>query len=485
MSVNRLPPEVLGDIFHWNVIPSKGDFGELMDGSHNFLHVCRHWSEVASHTPSLWSFCGSTLSDWARWCCYSKTTPLDLVLFRRDCSSHPVNIDKTLLNALRGRVNWDAIRRVHLSSDTSAILRFILSSLTPKVEGVWSNGMESFILKNGGYCSVNLSNFFARHRFQRLRRLEIVRCTISSWDHLITGAGTLTDLSLDLKDASHRPTTSQLLAILSSNPLLQRVKLSHRAVPGDGGGPSGSPRVPLHHLVRLELAGSPQDVLGLLGRLDHPAALDLFAVDPYECTVTKISNIIRPYFQSHFQRHDRSQSRLGLDISCGNRIVLSMGKVDPHFTSIYKSVALNVYMGENRVTSVSGRVEAALELIKHCPPEELVFFQGFDKIAASGDICTRLRELKALHVRVIGLPITFLKHDPGGGKDILPRLQSLVLDLKGVMMGDSDWGPLRALLAARDSSGKQLSRLNIGSLDKIPPEMVNGIEKLVQELNLL
>ena len=54
----RVPPEILGSIFCWNVIPD-GDyphFGGLRKGSYNFLLVCHHWFEVASHTPELWSF---------------------------------------------------------------------------------------------------------------------------------------------------------------------------------------------------------------------------------------------------------------------------------------------------------------------------------------------------------------------------------------------------------------------------------------------
>jgi len=47
----RIPPEILGSIFRWNVIPdgSYPDVGGLRKGSYNFLLVCHHWFEVASH----------------------------------------------------------------------------------------------------------------------------------------------------------------------------------------------------------------------------------------------------------------------------------------------------------------------------------------------------------------------------------------------------------------------------------------------------
>ena len=48
-----LPPEILGNIFCWNIIPD-GDFGGLSKGLYNFLLVCHHWFKAASHTPELW-----------------------------------------------------------------------------------------------------------------------------------------------------------------------------------------------------------------------------------------------------------------------------------------------------------------------------------------------------------------------------------------------------------------------------------------------
>jgi len=79
LNVSKFPPEVLGNVFRWNVI-LKGDFGGLEKGSHNFLPVCHHRFEVASQTPELWSFWGNNPKDWARWYRRSGTALLDLVL---------------------------------------------------------------------------------------------------------------------------------------------------------------------------------------------------------------------------------------------------------------------------------------------------------------------------------------------------------------------------------------------------------------------
>ena len=79
LNVSRLPPELLGEIFRWN-ITLRGDFDGLDKRSHNFLLVCHRWFEVASCAPESWTFWGNTPKDWARRSHRHGTTPIDLVL---------------------------------------------------------------------------------------------------------------------------------------------------------------------------------------------------------------------------------------------------------------------------------------------------------------------------------------------------------------------------------------------------------------------
>ena len=60
----RVPVELLGQVFCWNVIPDCN--GYLKMGSYNFLLVCHRWFEVASGTPELWTYWGNTLGRWSR-----------------------------------------------------------------------------------------------------------------------------------------------------------------------------------------------------------------------------------------------------------------------------------------------------------------------------------------------------------------------------------------------------------------------------------
>jgi hypothetical protein len=123
-----LPPEVLGTIFRWNVIPA-GDFRGLPKASHNFLLVCHHWFQVALATPGLWGFWGNSIRDWARRYARCRTAPLDLVLKGR-AGDH---LDDTLRDALQDRAARDTIRRIHLSGGhASALLSSVISSIINK-----------------------------------------------------------------------------------------------------------------------------------------------------------------------------------------------------------------------------------------------------------------------------------------------------------------------------------------------------------------
>ena len=59
----RVPPEILGRIFYWRVIPNEDRpyTRGLPKGSHNFRLVCHHWFEVAARAPELWGYWGNTL----------------------------------------------------------------------------------------------------------------------------------------------------------------------------------------------------------------------------------------------------------------------------------------------------------------------------------------------------------------------------------------------------------------------------------------
>ena len=492
LNVSKLPPEILGKIFRWNVTP-KGNFDGLVKGSHNFLLVCHHWFEVSSGTPELWSFWGNTLKDWARWYRRSGSAPLDLVLDRQvaDGSS---KLSTALCNALRDRAARDAIRRVDIRTVDPELLRSIISPLTVTFEGIRPNSMASLGLRNWSGTTVDVSGFLAAYHFPKLQRLNLQNCTISSWDCLTSRTAVLTTLVLDLPDPSPIPSTSQLLSVLFSNPALRKVALSGRAVP-DGDSSKTSFRVELQHLEKLQLAGGDlRRVVGLLQRLDHPGNMNRLRLTLYDCDVTDVSQIIGPYLRDYLQRRDRSPNGLNLFVSFGphisirrDHVVLHVGDAggidfsDPTRTRVDNFVSITVVLNVVRRGDILAR--AALDLVAHTPREEVSYFQTYNSPDAMEGTYAEFPNLRALSSGLTHLPKTFQNQGPVGDGKVFPSLEHVRLE-RVVLGGGDSWNPLINFLFARVSSGNRLDTLVITDSPPIRPEVVEGIKGLVRKLKI-
>ena len=301
-----LPPEILGEIFCHNVI-RYGDFDRLWNDSHNFLLVCHQWFEVASRTPGLWTFWGSTMQDWTRRHSRYSGVPLDLVLH----SNSPVFQRDVLRDALQDRAVRDAIRQVHLASTNGGLINFIISSIVIPGEGVLSSSVESFALWHNDLCAVDVSCFFVRYRLPRLKRLSLSgMCKIPPWDALKSHIMALTSLSLTVKEPP-TPTLTQLLSFLSSNPNLQHLVLSHYAVPhADGGVPPS--KIRLHHLKRLQLSSHFRRVFQLLNQLELPDEMDDTNLSLSNYSQSDLSQTLAQYIGDCVRRRGWYRGGLGL-----------------------------------------------------------------------------------------------------------------------------------------------------------------------------
>ena len=491
LNVFKLPPEVLGSIFRWNVT-HQSDFGGLDEESHNFLLVCHHWFEVASRTPELWSFWGNTPDDWARWCRRSGNAPLDLVL-----SGDRYNyryLSDNMWDVLKNRATEDNIRRVHLKSEESGLISDVIDALTPTGEELRSDSLESLVLRNlDSFRQVDVSNFFNHYRFPKLQRLDLTNCGISSWDYLPARTSALTTLKLIYTDSSPTPnptpTTSQLLSILSSNPALRRVALLGSAIPTDGGGESS--RVQLHHLKELQLGGDLRQVLKFLNQLDHPRTMDVLTLTLHGCDITDIPQTIGPYLRDHLQRRDRCQEGLSLFASSlpiyrAPEITLSAGDASgidfsaPSPTQIHMFIKIDIVLSGAPRKVVTERT--ALDLTTYTPREEVVYFRMSNSHYSKLDVYTRFPNLRALSFDMTSLPAAFPAPNLVGDGKILPSLEHVLL--KDALVDGNDWSPLVTFLAHRMSSGNRLGTLVIVHPYDMSPEVTEGIRGMVRELRI-
>ena len=491
LNVSKLPPELLGDIFRWNVTP-KHDFDGLDKRSHNFILVCHHWFEVASGTPDLWSFWGNTPKDWARRCHLSGTASLDLVLGGFDYDHDECHLDTTLRNVLRDRATRDTIRRVHLVAQYPELLSSVLALLTANCEEPRSNSTESLILRSQNRTAVDVSDFFAHYRFPKLQRLDLFNCTISSWDHLTSRTSALTTLELDLNHPSPTPTASKLLSILASNPSLRKVSLAGRAVPGSGGAESPI-RVRLRHLKELRLEGDPRHVVSLLHRLNHPRNMDSLFLTFRDSNVTDISQIIGPCLQDHLRRRDKPQNGLNLRVSTENparyrahRIDFQAGDAGRIDFSAPGRELMDTFIGIvillNGTPHKSMIERAAFDLITYTPLEEVIYFHTHSIPIAMEDTCIQFPNLRALSFNTIPLPAALPNPYLIADGKTFPSLEHISLDRVDVDSGD--WTPLTTFLAYRVFSGNQLDTLQIAGSPHMSQEVMEDIKGMVRELKI-
>lgn len=483
LNVSRLPPEILGRIFQEVFTPNGFDKRPV-----NFLLVCHYWYEVALHTPEIWSFWGNTLEEWTRRHLQYPETPLDLVLDEGKSDEEPLDLDASVENALRKRASRDTIRLVHLRTDDSDLLESILYALTGDKEEIRYSSVESFILQDEGDAVVDASDFFAHGRFPQLRHLDLTNCAISSWDHLVSQTRFLTTLVLHLTFPSPTPTTPQLLSLLTSNPVLQRLALTSSSVPNDRD--KGPSQVPLPYLKELELAGKCKDVSMLLNRLDHPGVMDYLGLTLSHRAAGDISEIAGGYLREYLRRRGTSQDGLGLYFASGDVITFHIGNagVLPRSTPLSQEMVSFVTIDIDNVHMPPDESpeETILTLMESTPLEEVTYLRTRGRPpAAMGKVYDLLPNLRMLHSEGIRLSSVF-PEPTRSGEDRYPSPSLRHVFLSRIMTG-GDWTPLTTFLgwSFRTSSEKRLDSLEIVSTTRMSPEVQEDIKISVHEFKLV
>ena len=466
-----IPPEILGKIFCLS-----------QTTSYNFLFVCHHLFEVASHTPELWSSWGKTLRDWERrYACFG-IGPLD---FELEHTRWQGQLDGPLLDTVRDRAARDLIRQISLKSDDPDLLNSIISAIT--VDGLGLR-MESFTVHNDsdGESTVDLSDLFLRHRLPALRCLRLSgRCQISSWDCLGSRTTGLTTLSLKIEKTSSTPNTSQLLSILSSNPNLQHLELPRGMVPDCDG---STLRVSLPSLKRLQLKGHSRTVLGLLNMLELPDKMDEVRFFLDECSRSDLSQTLGQYLGALIRRRGSFQEGLGLRIHPGeSRFHIFAGDV----TELHGSIQVDWFAVVGvAITDGMPQGEEAGQLcstlIERLPLNEAVLLQTTIPVLTLEGPCVAMSNLVRLRLEYnYGPALSTTRHfgEFRAHSEPFPSLRYLWICPH--VLDPEDWDPFVAFLSRRASVGKRIVSLVMETWPDIPiEEEEEKIRNLVEDLKI-
>ena len=478
-----LPPEVLGNIFRWNVIPD-GDFGGLSKSSYNFLLVCHHWFEVASRTPGLWSFWGNSVRDWAHRHARHRTAPLDLVLAPPPWNGR--ELDDGLRDALQDRAARDTIRRVHLRGDldlASKLINSVISSIITKGEKPQSSNVESFIVVNSSSSmTVDISAFFSRYHFPKLRCLRLYGCKISSWDLVESRTMALTTLNLATRGLSPTPTLPQLLSILSSNPLLQDLTLSCGSSPHIADSDKSPPPVFLRHLKKFQLISGFARAFWLLDRLECPDKIDSLRLFLDGCSASFLPHNLGPYLGNLVRRRGRFPGGgLGLSASCSSATFhIQMGDARKGDDSTEVGWFVDVSAAMNPLVEDGEEDRLCLDLIAHIPLEQIIYLQTALPILYSEELCVKMRDLAYLHLPDVDLSTWFAEPDPCGPytrEELLPSLDHILITSPIVY---DDWSPLTAFLSFRAAVGNQISLLRLCDHPRMDGNVAESIKRVVE-----
>ena len=318
-----LPPEVLGHIFWCRVVSGVNSSGSISRGTYNFLLVCRHWFDVATSTPSLWAFWGTSLREFLTFHRHSGDVPLYINLTN-------INSDR-VTDASYILQDWSVQRRIcdlHIRTSPGALTNILSLMSMPRPSLVRSRIKSlKFIAeeqRNAGLPEElpDITNFLKAYSLPELRSLVLHNCRLM-WESLIYQSSGLTRIDIRAHNGCTKPTILQLATLFAVNIRLEEIHLSLDIASMPKNFLSELPTsIVLPHLRRLIIRRGVSDHIRLLNRLAFSNLLKQVDIGLYlDRTIADVPKALAPCMRKVFLECRSSKlvahiiySRGGMDI---------------------------------------------------------------------------------------------------------------------------------------------------------------------------
>ena len=438
----ELHDETLGEVFRWCLVQNR-----CGRDAYSFRLVCHRWYTAASRAPGLWSRWGDGLNGWERNALCYRSGPIDLLLEQQGqwmgsqsgwgasggwgapdeyLDSRDERLASHVHDRLKGCAARGVIRRVNLDCRTS-LLEEILSSLLAGAP--LFTGLMELSVVNTGQSPSDVSKFFTSP-LPKLQRLKLSQCKVS-WDGMVNHTGSLVALTFTNLAEDHTLTVSQLLPVLSANPLLEHLELE---LSGPVGAVETSSPVPLHRLKALVVDGLSAVIFRLLKELDFPARIDILRVALGECTPPDLLQTLPEYVGWRAQARGGELKVSVLTSEFGaNPLEVSLGYPDdPDYANGAESFLKIVVSSVQGPRTLQGLQHAGTRIIAHIPQDSIVDLRTSLPVLHSkelSDMVPNLRSLRLTEANHSTLP---------AGEDALPILEYLSI---GSLRGDDPSPP--------------------------------------------
>ena len=308
-----MAPEILGYIFWWCVLSGVNPRGRIARNTFNFLLVCRYWFDVATSTPPLWAFWGTSLRECVAFHRYSGDVPLYLNLVNAN-TNRDIKEASGVLQDLRVRRR---IRHLHVHTPPETLVNILHLMSTPQPSPIRSQIRSLMLTVEGSWFPErseevpDITDFLNTHSFPELQILRLGDCNLR-WECLTLQTSKLTHLSIQAYEKSRKPTVLQLAALFGG--ALEEINLSFEILPTpEDILPEPSSSIFLPRLRRLAVHGNAAGYSQLLNLLTFSNELEHVKIDLFlDGIVTDVAAALTPFLPNLF--HKRPLSNLAVHI---------------------------------------------------------------------------------------------------------------------------------------------------------------------------